>query len=176
MNGAGDYDSVDAFTVGAIGRPGQRVFYLQARAGGRRFTIRCEKQQVAAIAAHLRTVLHDLPPADERPLPGALELVTPVEPLFVLGTVGLGYERARDRILIQMEPASIGADDDDDADDDDVDFDDDDDRIAMRVWLTRAQADVFCEHADTVVAAGRPPCMWCGQPIDPDLHVCARMN
>lgn len=159
-----EFDDVDAFTVGTIGRPGQRVFFLQTRVDGRRFTVRCEKQQVAAIAEHLRTVLHDLPPADDRPLPGALELVTPIEPLFVLGTVGLGYERARDRILVQLEPVPA---------DDDVD---DEDRLVIRVWLTRAQADVFCDHADTVVAAGRPPCMWCGLPIDPDLHVCPRMN
>ena len=30
--------------------------------------------------------------------------------------------------------------------------------------------------AEQVVAAGRPPCMWCALPIDPDGHICPRMN
>lgn len=46
----------------------------------------------------------------------------------------------------------------------------------MRVFLTRGQVQAFCEQADTLVAAGRPPCMWCSLPIDPDGHVCPRMN
>jgi hypothetical protein len=45
-----DFDEVDAFTVGAVGRPGQRVFLLQARRGRQRVTVKCEKQQAAAIA------------------------------------------------------------------------------------------------------------------------------
>ena len=28
-----DFDDVDAFTVGTVGRPGQRTFLLQARSG-----------------------------------------------------------------------------------------------------------------------------------------------
>ena len=62
-----DFDDVDAFTVGTVGRPGQRTFLLQARHGRERVTVKCEKQQAAAIAEHLRTVLNDLPPPEENP-------------------------------------------------------------------------------------------------------------
>ena len=31
-----EFDDVDAFTVGTEGRPGERVFYLQARSSGQR--------------------------------------------------------------------------------------------------------------------------------------------
>ncbi len=45
-----EFDEVDAFTTGTIGRPGQRTFFLQARGGGRRGSIKCEKPQAAAVA------------------------------------------------------------------------------------------------------------------------------
>jgi uncharacterized repeat protein (TIGR03847 family) len=48
-----EFDEVDAFTVGAIGRPGSREFYMQARRGGTRVTVKCEKQSVTAIADYL---------------------------------------------------------------------------------------------------------------------------
>ena len=177
-----EFDDVDAFTVGAVGRPGQRVFLIQVRHGRQRVTVKCEKQQVAAIAEYLRTVLNDLPPADERPMPAALELVEPLEVAFVLGPIGLGYERINDRLLIQLDeftPAEPDDDDDDEDDDDDLDLDldlDDEDLGRVRAHLTRGQVLAFCTQADAVVAAGRPPCIWCDRPLDPDGHICPRMN
>ena len=54
------------------------------------------------------------------------------------------------------------------------------DRIAagsrVRVSLNRAQAMAFCEHTDRVVSAGRPDCVYCERPVDPDGHFCPRMN
>ena len=46
----------------------------------------------------------------------------------------------------------------------------------MRLFLTRSQARGFCDHAGEVVAAGRPACVFCGRPKDPDGHICPRMN
>ena len=54
--------------------------------------------------------------------------------------------------------------------------DDDPDRGHVRLYVTRSQAAAFCEYADELVAAGRPNCQWCGNPIDPDGHPCPRMN
>lgn len=178
-----EFDDVEAFTTGAIGRPGSRVFYLQARQGGQRVAVKCEKQQVAAIAEYLRRVLNDLPPPDDRPMPASLDLVEPVEEAFVLGPIGLGYDRTTDRLVVQLDEIRFGGDDDDDLDDDDDDLDDDlddDDDDGpeghVRLYVTRGQAALFCEHAAQIVAAGRPDCRWCGHPIDPDGHPCPRMN
>ena len=168
-----EFEDVDAFTTGAIGEPGSRVFYLQARQGKQRVAVKCEKQQVSAIAQYLRRVLSDLPPPDDRPMSGALELVEPVHEAFVLGPIGLGYDRTTDRLVLQFEEFSIGDDDDDDEGDADTD-DDADGHI--RLYVTRGQAASFCDRADQVVAAGRPDCQWCGHPIDPDGHSCPRMN
>lgn len=167
-----EFEEVDAFISGAIGQPGQRVFYLQARAGDRLVTVRCEKQQVAAIADYLKRVMVDLPPPEDRALGGPGELEQPVDPIFVLGPIGLGYDRSSDRIVLQLEEMLPGG-----IDPDDEDLDDDDvDRGQIRVYVKRSQAAAFCDRAEQVVAAGRPNCQWCDLPIDPDGHPCPRMN
>lgn len=165
-----DFDAVDSFTAGAIGRPGERVFYIQVRADDQRLAVKCEKQQVAAITAYLEKLLVDLPPPEDRPLPGSLGLVTPLEAEFVLGSIGLGYERSSDRIVMQLEELVIV---DEESDPDEAD---ELDRSRIRVHLSRGQAAAFCEHALEVIAAGRPVCRWCSFPIDPDGHPCPRMN
>ncbi|HNJ98213.1 MAG TPA: DUF3090 family protein [Ilumatobacteraceae bacterium] len=164
-----DFDAVDAFTVGAVGKPGQRVFYLQARSGGEWVTIKCEKQQVAAIADHLTRLLSDLPAPNDRPVDSAMQFVDSPNTVFILGPVGLGYDRSGDRLLVQLEEVI-------EVDEDGEPVQDDDERGRVRVHLTRAQAAAFCQHAGIVVAAGRPPCRWCTGPVDPDGHACPRMN
>ena len=169
-----DFDEVDVFTVGAIGVPGQRTFVLQVRRGRERVTVKCEKQQAAAIAEHLRRILNDLPPPADTPVPGTLEVAEPVEPAFVLGPVGLGYDRAADRVLIQLDEF-VPVDEDED-EDEAIDLEAEEDRSRVRVFLTPGQAKAFIDQAETLVAAGRPTCRWCGFPIDPDGHACPRMN
>ncbi len=164
-----EFDDVDTFTVGTVGRPGSRTFYLQLKADGRRLAIKCEKQQAAAIAQYLERVLSDLPPAEDRPVSGAMEAqgLDQVEPVFVLGPVGLGYDRARDRILVQLEEVGEVDEEGEPVDDD---------RGHVRVYLRRDQATAFAVHARRVIEAGRPDCQWCGLPIDPDGHHCPRLN
>ena len=171
-----EFDEVDSFSAAAFGEPGSRVFYLHARAGRQRVTVKCEKQQVSAISQYLRRVLSDLPPPEDRPLPGAIDVGDPREvedmenQAFVLGPIGLGYDRGNDRVLVQLEELVAT-----DADEEEV-AEATSDRGHIRLYVTRSQAAAFCDHADEVVAAGRPLCMWCGFPIDPDGHPCPRMN
>ena len=163
-----EFDEVSAFTVGTVGRPGERTFFLQVRADGQRVTVKCEKQQTAAIVQYLRRVLADLPPAEDRPMSGAFELREPIDAAFVLGPIGLGYDRSNDRVLIQLEEVGEV--------DEEGELIEDDDRGHVRLYLSRGQAAAFCDHADVVVEAGRPACQWCAFPIDPDGHDCPRMN
>ncbi|MEY4340005.1 MAG: hypothetical protein RLZ14_1855 [Actinomycetota bacterium] len=163
-----DFDEVDSFTVGTVGQPGSRVFYLQVRRGATRVTVRCEKQQAAAIAQYMRRVLSDLPDPADKPMPASMELAVPVDESFVLGPVGLGYDRANDRVLVQLDEVGELDDEGEPIEDDDLGH--------LRAFITRSQAAAFCEHADMVVAAGRPPCRWCSLPIDPAGHACPRMN
>ena len=164
-----DFDEVDAFTVGALGEPGARAFFLQARRGTTRVTVKCEKQQASAISDYLRRVLNDLPAPTERPIAAAMELAEPVDAAFVLGPVGLGYDRSNDMVLVQLEEVIA-------VDEEGEPLASDPDRGHVRVFLTRSQAHAFCDHAETIVAAGRPSCIWCANPINPDGHFCVRMN
>ena len=127
-----EFDEVDEFTAGAVGEPGSRVFYLSARHGRQRVTVRCEKLQVKAISTWLRNVLNDLPPSENRPLVGQSDLGVAPDHAFVLGPIGLGYDRVNDRLLVQLEEL-IEADVDED------EAGDDDDRGARRRHRVRRQ-------------------------------------
>ncbi|MEM1334053.1 MAG: DUF3090 family protein [Actinomycetota bacterium] len=162
-----EFDDVDTFTVGTTGRPGARTFFLQIRADGRRVSIKCEKQQAGAIAQYLQKVLADLPPPEDRPLPGAMKMSEPVDAVFTLGPIGLGFDRSNDRVLLQLE--ELG-----EVDEQGEPLDDD--RGHVRIYISRSQAAAFATHAAIVIESGRPDCEWCGLPMDPDGHACPRMN
>jgi uncharacterized repeat protein (TIGR03847 family) len=174
------FDSVEVFTTGAVGRPGARTFYLQVRDGDRVASVRCEKQQAAAIAQYLRRALAHLPIVEGTVVRRPMTLVEPVDEEFTLGSVGLEFVKTLDQFtLVLRDIESSMADQDDDDDDDDID-DDIDPSVAegrgLRLTISRAQALAFCDHTDRVVAAGRPDCEYCGRPVDTDGHFCVRMN
>ena len=163
-----EFDETDAFTTGALGQPGQRTFVIQVRADGSRFTMKCEKQQVAALSQYIRQLLADAPEVRERPMDEMLQLSQPQEVNFTVGTVGIAYDPRNDRMVIQIEEL--------------VPFDENEEPIMdaevtrIRLNITRGQAVAFCDHADEVVAAGSPPCIFCGRPMNIDGHMCPRMN
>lgn len=165
MSESHDFESVDRFTAGAVGEPGARLFLFQAQAGDRVVTVKCEKQQVAALAEYLQGVLADLP-AVEGGLPVDLEL-SPHEPEWVAGTLSVAYDDVIDRIVILVEEAGAL----DDEDDDPLGPD----RSSLRVRLTRPQVTALVDHAVALVEGGRPPCPICGNPRGPD-HACPRTN
>ena len=192
MSPSYDLSEVDAFTTGTVGRPGERVFYLQARDGRDVVTFKCEKQQVAVLGSSLDRLLADLPSPSEGPLPTALELLEPVEPAWVVGQMTLAFDIEHDRFVLHLRellPEDMEtAEEEDDEQDDEQDeggaggeepeaIDPHADRRGVaRIVLSRGQAQAFARHAQRVVAAGRPACRFRGGPIDPDGHACPRMN
>ena len=170
-----EFDEVDSFSAAAIGEPGSRVFYLHARAGRQRVTVKCEKQQVTAISQYLRRVLSDLPPPEDRPLPGRRRARRPPSSRTRRSSSARsGWATTAATTGCSCSSRSSCADADDDEEEDESRRRTD--RGHIRLYVTRSQAAAFCDHADEVVAAGRPSCMWCGFPIDPDGHPCPRMN
>ncbi len=161
-----DLPSPDVFTTGTVGPPGQRIFYLQARDGDLVVTVRCEKQQVAALADYFDGLLEDLEPAPYGVAGGDLELVEPVQELWTVGPIGVAYDEPEDRIIVVLEELleeeELEADPEGGA--------------SVKVRLSRAQVSGFVRHSREIVAAGRPACQFCGLPIDADGHPCPRMN
>lgn len=163
--------SVDIFTAGALGQPGQRVFYLQARVDAEAVSFKCEKQHVSALAEYLAGLMADLPQPEVVVNGAALELSEPVAPLYVVGPIGVGFDPSADRFVIGIEE-QVDTDDEGDP----IDPDAYERRGTARVLITRDQAAAFIARAESLMSAGRPRCRFCGQPMDPKGHPCPRMN
>lgn len=169
MSGSFDLPDVDRFTAGTEGPPGQRVFFLQAVAGGQVVTLRLEKAQVAAMAQYLAEMLSDLPPPEPPELPRDLELVQPAVAEWVIGQIGVAFDETRDRMLIRTEELEVA--------DEAVGMESADaDTHVARFALTRPQVAAFVVQAAKLVAAGRPLCPLCRRPLDAEGHVCIKTN
>ncbi len=188
------YDPPQRFVAGTVGPPGQRTFFLQARDASRITSVALEKVQVELLAEKIDQMLDDLvddgataaaiPTAEPQDLADTDPLDQPLVEEFRVGNLRLGWHEESQCVVIEAfnsegpEPG-VGADDDVPAEflDADPDTDDDtDDREALVVRLTPRQARGFAQRATLLVAAGRPPCPFCSQPLDPEGHVCPRQN
>ena len=186
------YDAPDRFVAGTVGQPGERTFFLQAREGNRITSVACEKQQVSVLAEHLDRVLDEVV---RRGVAGSGTSVgtgrakdvdpldAPISEEFRVGTMTIAWDPSIDRIVIELfsnvdrdadesdEPetgagAGTSADLDDEVEADEV----------FVVKITGSYAREFVTRAQALVAAGRPPCPFCLQPIEPTGHICPRAN
>lgn len=172
------FRSPERFLAGTVGQPGEREFFVQAADGKRIVSVACEKQQVAILADRLGSLITEVgrrfgaEPADEpTPLQQAEVLQTPVEAEFRVGTMGLAWDGAGAHVIVELLALT-----DQEVGEDVVLEDREDAPDALRVFLTLAEARDFAQHAQRIVAAGRPPCPLCGNPLDPEGHVCPRLN
>ena len=95
-----DYESADAFSAGVVGQPGARTFFLQIGDTSEVLSIKCEKQQIAALAAFIRKTLDDAPAVSASTLREP-QFVEPRDAAFALGSVGLAYDRRENQIVLQ---------------------------------------------------------------------------
>lgn len=161
-----DLDAVQRITAGAVGPRGQRVFYVQARRGSRLITLLAEKEQVRALADAIARLLDSL--AEKNPrlstsddlLVTDMSLEEPLEPLFRVGQMGLGYDAERDLVVLLVQGVA------------------EEEGVAQtaRLSANRALMRALSIHAAQVVAAGRSICGNCGRPIDPAGHFCPQRN
>jgi uncharacterized repeat protein (TIGR03847 family) len=181
------FEPPERFVAGTVGPPGERTFFLQARGGGRLVSVALEKVQVTLLAEKLEELLTEahrrfgveLPEApaetsDNEPLD------TPVDEEFRVGTLGLAFDVDTATVVIEAIAAGEAEAEAEEperfAEDDEEDAEPDDDLDRLRVRLTPQATRAFIERARRVVAAGRPPCPLCGQPLDPKGHLCPRHN
>jgi uncharacterized repeat protein (TIGR03847 family) len=180
-----NFDNPDRFVAGTVGVPVSRTFYLQARDGDRIISVVIEKVQVTLLAERLTQLLTEVRergaavPDDPIGLDDDnAPLDEPINEAFRVGTMAIVWDGEDESIGV--EARSMTEDDDDpsaamDADEDDV-ADENDESDVVRVNLTPRRALAFARRALDVVAAGRPPCPFCGQPLNPEGHICARRN
>jgi uncharacterized repeat protein (TIGR03847 family) len=167
-------DGPDHFTAGAVGPPGQRVFYLQGREADTMVTLKCEKEQVAALAEYLGGLLARLPTATATP-DDKRELLQPFEAAWPVGSLGVGYDGERDRIVV-VANERVEQDGEEEQGEGEPDTPGAVEPASARFAITRVQAAAFVERARLLQRTGRPTCPMCGEPKDPAGHVCPRSN
>ena len=186
------YESPDRFVAGTVGTPGERTFFLQAREGNRITSVVVEKQQVSVLAEHLDKVLDEVlrrsgpaaqvPPAHDQPS-DTDPLDAPITEEFRVGTMTIAWDAEINKIVIELfSNVDDEAEEEDDPElsaataaalegSDEVSADE-----VFVVKITPSYARDFVARAQALVAAGRPPCPFCLQPLDPNGHICPRAN
>jgi uncharacterized repeat protein (TIGR03847 family) len=193
------FDEPERFVAGTVGEPGQRTFFLQARDGARVTSVALEKQQVSVLAERVEMLLDEalrrsggdaaipaVAPTDSR---DGDPLEQPIVEEFRVGTITLSWDADAGLVVIELYPVSDEAvvEFEDDSDDEDEENGEDggerpeldleiEANEVLVVTMRPSYARSFVQRAISVVAAGRPPCPFCGNPLDPEGHLCPRAN
>ena len=185
------YDPPDRFVAGTVGEPGQRTFFLQARAGNRLTSVALEKQQVQILGERVDELLDELIQAGVTrsvvPAVAPVELIDnaaldqPIEEEFRAGTITLSWDTEAERVVIEVFPvaeveAPVTPLETDEEQLIELPLDEPEPDEIFVVRLPAAMARVFAARAASVVSAGREQCPFCGGPIDPQGHLCPRAN
>jgi uncharacterized repeat protein (TIGR03847 family) len=195
-----ELETVDSLGAGAVGDPGEREFFLQARTESAQLTVLVEKEQVALLAteavAFLDRIAEDYPEGSSgvpEPVVPQAGLREPTVPLFRARLIGLGFDPDREMVLIELRERSSEDEEEGDAltsaaEADPVPelpdagtavadpTDEDEEGYVARIYATRGQVRAMAAKGAEAVAAGRPLCPLCDMPMDPAGHRCPRWN
>jgi len=162
-----ELNPVGRITTGAVGPPGKRVFYIQARKDTELVTLIIEKHHVQSLAVGLEEFLDELnnrlpnlPDASADYNNDEMELEQPLDPIFRVGQIGLSYDEASDRLVLVARQ---------------VDTEDQGSEV-VRLWCTRSQLRAMCLWGIEVASQGRPICGNCGEPKNAEGHFCPKSN
>jgi uncharacterized repeat protein (TIGR03847 family) len=150
-----ELNPVDFITVGTIGPKGQRMFHLQAGKEKQLVSLVIEKEQAWALSEALRELIDDL---DKRfPDPTGvlsdvdlanidMDLREPIEPVFRVAQMGLGYDEERNMVvLVAQELIAVEEGEDPDLVNPGI----------VRMWGSRLQMRALSQHAMEIVQQGR---------------------
>jgi len=176
------YDPPERFIAGTVGEPGQRTFFLQAARGSQMTSVALEKEQVAVLAERMEELLDEVlrrtggnaqvPAVAPVDLVDEGPLSQPIEEEFRVGALTLAWDGDTERVVIEAHARAETEEEQVEA----LDEEADEGPPLLRVRITGAMARAFAKRAQLVVSAGRPPCPFCGLPVDADGHLCPRMN
>ena len=176
------FENPDRFVAGAVGQPGSRVFHLQAREGSRVVSVVLEKAQVALLAERLTELLAevrsrgaDVPDDLSTDDVDRAPLEEPLVEAFRVGTMAIVWDGDDESVVVEAREITVD-EGDEETDEGTAEAEDDEDGDLLRVHMEPRKALAFAGRALEVVAAGRPPCPFCGQPLNPEGHICTRRN
>jgi uncharacterized repeat protein (TIGR03847 family) len=175
-----ELEDVDGLGTGAVGEPGKRAFYIQARTEHAQLTVLVEKEQIALLAteavAFLDRIAGDYPENTASVPDAETELREPTVPLFRARLIGLGFDPERELVLLELRERAADEDDEDEDDDAPSDEGEEDPGYVARIYATRAQVRAMAARGAEAVTGGRLPCPLCEMPMDPAGHRCPRWN
>lgn len=161
---------VTHITTDAIGQPGKRVFYIQGWQNERTVTLIVEKLQVQSLAvgmeqflAEIQQKFPDLPGTSGEYSEDKMHIHPPLDPLFRVGEIGLGYDTDNDLVVLVLREQLPEDRDAEDA-------------TVVRFWCTRVQLHAMARWGNEVASRGRPICPQCGEPMEPEGHFCPKKN
>ena len=160
-------DPVDHITVDALGKPGQRIFYIQGTMGTQQITLIIEKIQLQSLLEGTAEFLDEI----EKRFPELAEpdidfsednmrILPPVDPLFRAGDMGLAYDESLDRVCIFAREGMLT----------------EKKGRLVRFWCSRSQLISVARWGAVVIQRGRPICPQCGLPMEADGHFCPKKN
>ena len=178
-----EFDPPERFVAGTVGPPGQRTFFLQASAGSRLTSVSLEKQQVSTLAERVTDLLDDFADHETEVADAVAEagediapLSTPIEDEFRVGTMSLGWDAIRQVVILECHDAQDALEVDEAGEPTLEPEQPGESETILRVVIEPAKARAFARRCVKLVSAGRPPCPFCGGPLDPTGHVCPRAN
>ncbi len=153
--------TVQAFRAEALGQPGQRRFRLMVQANDETWIMWMEKQQMHALGLALAQILQQAGTEDAiiATSSGFGPFDEETTNQFRLGRVDLGFDESDSSLIV------VGHN---------IQEDEDDTGLGLR--FSQAQVNELIRESAALVAAGRPLCPMCGQPRDPEGHVCPEQN
>ena len=170
-----DLNPVASIIADAVGEPGNRTFFLQARSGADLISVVMEKQEVGSLAISVLQLLEelensypDLPQTSSHQ--HALYPEQPMDPLFRVGQLSIGYDEDDDMIWLVAKALMVNEETNEivDPNEDDV--------PGVRFVADRDQMRAMSEHALEIISQGRPVCPLCNRQIDRDGHFCPRTD
>jgi uncharacterized repeat protein (TIGR03847 family) len=178
-----EFDPPERFVAGTVGPPGQRTFFLQATSGPRVTSVSLEKEQVSVLAARVTDLLDDFAggvEADPADLSAAKvdndPLTTPIEDEFRVSSLSLGWDAERRVLVVECHETDMSVEADEEGELTVAEEPADPASGIFRVVIGPATAREFARRCASLVSAGRPPCPFCGGPLDPTGHICPRAN
>jgi uncharacterized repeat protein (TIGR03847 family) len=158
-----DLNPITHITVDAIGQPGERVFYLQGRNDSQEITLLVEKFQVQTLALAIENLMSELrekmpdlvnasPDYDEE----QMMLDPPLDPLFRVGELSLGYDPAQDLMILIAKEVPV-----------DLPDEENEGLSEIRFWCTRSQLWSLARWGIELASRGRPVWPSTGEPILP---------
>lgn len=165
-----DFRPVTHIITDALGPPGKRVFYIQSWKDDRTITLIAEKLQIQSLAVSVEQFLAeisekfpDLSKASASYEEEKMHIQPPVDPLFRIGEIGLGYNVENDLVILVTRELL------------NEDQDPEEGRV-VRFWCTRSQLRSMSHWGLEIASRGRPICSQCGEPEDIEGHFCPKKN